>query len=162
MATGTPGTIGVVRHWNREAIDAPSLEVLRWGWMMLWATWSGESLTALNLNHSVSCVPMISQRFPKCIVSLLCWFCVLLPSLSPSDHFCPCCLLHLVHNSSPDFPSLEDKCMQKRCRCHHALGEEMCYRQLEKWGSSLCQRGCLTLEFTAFLDAFWSSAEFFA
>lgn len=148
----------------------------RSGWMMLWATWSGEcclcpqqggwSRLSLevpsNLNHSVllcicnfAKVPR-NQQIPSVLV--LC----AAPIPVPSDHFCPCCLLHLVHNSFPNLPSLEDKCMQKRCRCLHALGEEICYRQLEKCRSSLCQRGCLTLEFTRFLDAFWVSAEFFA
>lgn len=43
LVTGTPGIIGVIRHWNREVVDAPSLEVLTSGWTMLWTTWSGES-----------------------------------------------------------------------------------------------------------------------
>ena len=29
LVTGVPGTIRVVRHWNREVVDAPSLEVFK-------------------------------------------------------------------------------------------------------------------------------------
>lgn len=43
LVTGTPGTIRMVRHWNREAVDAASLQVLKSGSIMLWATWSSES-----------------------------------------------------------------------------------------------------------------------